>query len=483
MNPEKSRRTEPSGRLRNQEVFYKKNILEAIGDTPLVQLNPVVSGLPDRLVLAKAEFFNPAGSIKDRIGIHIIEDAEKKGLLKPGGTIVEATSGNTGAGLALAAAVKGYHCIFVMPDKMSDEKVRFLRAFGARVVIAPTAVGPEDPRSYYSVARRIVSETPNSLLANQYFNPANPDAHYRSTGPEIWTQTHGKIDFLVLGLGTGGTLSGIGKYLREMNPNIKIVGVDVVGSLLYDTWKLGRIPDQPYLKTYKIEGIGEDFVPGTMDLGLLDEVVQVDDRESFLMTRSLVKEEGLFCGGSSGSAVAGLLKSRLVKESTPGQVIVVILPDSGNRYLSKIFDDTWMRENGFFVSQRSEETVDQVLNSRDPIRLVTAHPEDRLTEVVARMKHDDISQVPVVDAEGRLVGMITELDLLEHLMNAGHIHDPEETIADIYTPNVITVPPTEKVDNLMPWFERGKVIAVVKNNKPVGMITKIDVIDYLTRQI
>jgi len=254
------------------------SILDTIGNTPLVRLNRIGAGKLACTVFAKVEFFNPAGSVKDRIGNAIIDDAERSGRLKPGGTIVEATSGNTGAGLAIAAAVRGYRCVFVMPDKMSDEKIRFLRAFGARVVITPTAVGPEDPRSYYNVAKRIAAETPNAILANQYHNPANPQAHYETTGPELWEQTEGKIDVFVAGMGTGGTITGTARYLKEKNPNVKVVGVDIMGSLLYDTWKLGRMPEDPYLKTYQIEGIGEDFVPSTLDLSLIDEVTQVDDR-------------------------------------------------------------------------------------------------------------------------------------------------------------------------------------------------------------
>ncbi len=286
------------------------NILGAIGNTPMVQLNRIVTGKLAGTVYAKIEYVNPAGSVKDRVGLSIIEDAERQGRIRPGGTIVEATSGNTGAGLAIAAAVKGYKCVFVMPDKMSDEKIRFLRAFGARVVITPTAVPPDDPRSYYSVARRIVAETPNSLLANQYFNPANPEAHYETTGPEIWEQTDGKIAVFVAGMGTGGTISGVARYLKERNRDVKIVGVDIAGSLLYEAWKQGRTPENPPLKTYKIEGIGEDFIPGTLDLKLVDEVVQVDDRESFLMARRLVKEEGIFAGGSSGGTAVGVITTR-----------------------------------------------------------------------------------------------------------------------------------------------------------------------------
>jgi cystathionine beta-synthase len=470
-------------RERKDQPCFCENILGTVGRTPLVKLNRVVAGACTCTVLAKVEFFNPGGSVKDRIGPAIIEDAERAGLLKPGGTIVEATSGNTGAGLALAAAVKGYRCVFVMPDKMSEEKVRFLRAFGARVIVTPTAVVPEDPRSYYNVAKRIVSETPNSILANQYHNPANPEAHYRTTGPELWEQTAGRIDVLVAGIGTGGTISGAGRYLKEQNPNVKLVGVDILGSLLYDTWKLCRVPEDPYLRTYKVEGIGEDFVPSTLDLSLLDEVVQVDDRESFVMARRLVREEGIFCGGSSGSAVAGLLKSTIVRALELGRTTVVLLPDSGNRYLSKFYDDNWMRENGFMPSVWSEETVADVLNSRKRFDLVTARPDDRMTTVVARMKEFDISQVPVVDAGDNLVGIVTEVDLLEHLLHPGHEHDPAETIASIVDPHVLSAPASASVESVLTAFERGKVIVVVDDNRPVGILTKIDLIDHMAGRI
>ncbi|HEX2979092.1 MAG TPA: cystathionine beta-synthase [Anaerolineaceae bacterium] len=460
---------------------FSRNILETIGSTPLVQLHRTVKGI-SATVLAKVEFFNPGGSIKDRIGVSIIEDAERTGKLRPGGTIVEATSGNTGAGLAIAAAVKGYKTVFVMPDKMSEEKIRFLRALGARVIITPTSVAPEDPRSYYSVARRIVQETPNSVLANQYHNPANPLAHYRSTGPELWDQTAGQIDVLVAGMGTGGTISGIGRYLKEQNPNVKIVGVDIEGSLLQETWKLGRMPEDPHPKTYKIEGIGEDFIPSTLDLSLVDEVVQVSDQESFKMTRRIVREEGIFCGGSSGSAVAGVMKSEIVRALPPGAVVVVILPDSGNRYLSKIFDDTWMRENGFFKSEQ-RATIADVLKARTGKKLITAYPEDRMNTVVGWMKQHDISQVPVVDTTGRLIGIVTEMDLLDHLLHAGHVHDPEETIAPLVNPNVVSVSNTTAVDAVLNSFERGKVVVVTQNDLPVGILTKIDIIDYLTATI
>jgi cystathionine beta-synthase len=459
------------------------NILQAIGQTPLIQLNHVVAGAGAGKILAKVESLNPGGSVKDRIALSIIEDAEQRGLLKPGGTIVEATSGNTGAGLALAAAVKGYKCVFVMPDKMSEEKVRYLRAFGARVIITPTAVTPEDPRSYYSVARRIVAETPNSILANQYHNPANPTAHYRTTGPEIWEQTAGQIDVWVAGMGTGGTITGTARYLKERNPNIKVVGVDILGSLLYDTWKLGHVPSEPFMKTYKIEGIGEDFIPSTLDLSVIDEVVQVDDRESFLMARRLVREEGIFSGGSSGSAVAGLLKSQIVRALRADQTAVVLLPDSGDRYLSKLYDDNWMRENGFLSNGWAGSRVADVLNRPDRIDLVTARSDDRMSAVIAMMKEYDISQVPVVDARGKLTGIVTEVDLLEHLLHGTHEHDPAETIAGIVNPNVVTVNTTASLESVLTNFERGKVVIVVDDDQPVGILTKIDLIDLMARQI
>jgi cystathionine beta-synthase len=460
-----------------------QNILQTIGHTPLVQLNRVVAGASLGTVFAKVESLNPGGSVKDRIAVSIIEDAEQQGTLKPGGTIVEATSGNTGAGLALAAAVKGYKCVFVMPDKMSEEKVRYLRAFGARVIITPTAVTPDDPRSYYSVAKRIVAETPNSILANQYHNPANPAAHYRTTGPEIWEQTAGQIDVWIAGMGTGGTITGTARYLKERNPNLKVVGVDIVGSLLYDTWKLGHVPTEPFMKTYKIEGIGEDFIPSTLDLSLIDEVVQVDDRESFLMARRLVREEGIFSGGSSGSAVAGLLKSQIVQALRADQTAVVLLPDSGDRYLSKLYDDNWMRENGFLSNGWSGNRVADVLDRPDRIDLVTARIDDRMTAVIALMKEYDISQVPVIDAQGKLAGIVTEVDVLEHLLHGGHEHDPAETVAPIVNPNVVTVNLGASLESVLTNFERGKVVIVVDGGQPVGILTKIDLIDLMTRQI
>jgi len=319
------------------------NILEAIGRTPLVRLNKLV-GPEDATVLVKCEFLNPGGAIKDRIAVHIIDKAEKEGLLKPGGTIVENTSGNTGAALAMVAAVRGYRCIFTMPDKMSKEKIDTLRAWGAEVVVTPTAVPADSPESYYETAKRIARETPNAFYVNQYHSLDNVEAHYLTTGPEIWEQTGGKIDAFVAGLGTGGTMSGTGKFLKEKNPKILNVGVDPVGSVYAEYFRTGKLPE-PH--TYKVEGIGEDMLCGAMDFSVLDDVRVVDDQTCFTWARRLAREEGIFAGGSSGGAVA--VAVQLAKELGKGKVIVAILPDGGKSYISKFYNDDWMRANGFSI--------------------------------------------------------------------------------------------------------------------------------------
>lgn len=318
-----------------------ENALETIGHTPLVTLQKIQKGTKAR-IMAKLEFLNPGGSVKDRMALYMIEDAEKRELLKPGGTIVENSSGNTGVALAMIAAVKGYKCIITMPDKMSDEKKNLMQAFGAKVVVTPTDVPADSPESYYSVARRIAKETPNSYYPDQYNNPKNIDAHFETTGPEIWEQVNGKIDIFVSGIGTGGTLSGVGRYLKKQNPNIQVIAVDPIGSVFFDYYKTGKLPE-PHV--YKVEGIGEDYLVKAVDFSVIDDMLQVNDKDSFLMTRRLTQEEGIFAGGSSGSAVWAAFE--VAKKLDESKDIVVILPDSGTRYLSKIFNDTWMKEHGF----------------------------------------------------------------------------------------------------------------------------------------
>ncbi len=323
------------------DISIKKNtILEAIGNTPLVRLQKVVQGVKPA-VYAKLEYMNPGGSIKDRMALYMIEDAERKGILKKGGTIIENTSGNTGLGLAMIAAVKGYKAIFTIADKMSQEKIDLLKAYGATVVVTPTDVPHDDPRSYYETARRIARETPNSFYVNQYNNPMNPLAHYKTTGPEIWKQCNGKIDYLIAGIGTGGTLSGIGKYLKEQNPQIKIIGVDPKGSIFYDYFKTKKMV-KPHV--YQVEGIGEDFLVGAIDFTVMDDIIQINDRDSFLAARKLAREEGIFAGGSSGSALLGTLE--VSEKLDASKVVVTIFPDSGTRYLSKMYNDEWMKEKG-----------------------------------------------------------------------------------------------------------------------------------------
>ncbi len=423
---------------------------------------------------------NPGGSVKDRIGFMMIAEAERSGALKPGGTVVEATSGNTGVGLAIACAIKGYKAVFVMPDKMSQEKIQLLRAFGARVVITPTAVDPDDPRSYYSVANRIVSETPNAILANQYHNPENPRSHYLTTGPEIWEQTSGKVTDVVAGMGTGGTITGIGRFLKEKNPAINMVGVDPTGSILLETWQLGRVPDDIKSSTYKVEGIGEDFLPSTLDLEVVDHVIRVTDKESFLWTRRLVKEEGIFCGGSSGAAVAGAV--RYARDLPAERLVVVILPDSGSRYLSKVFDDKWMRENGFLEVEWAEVNLYELLEAKPYRELITAPMDARVIDVINWMKEYDISQVPVVRPDGALAGLVTEVDLLKHMITKPSEHQQEETITEIVQPAQAVFPGYSSLDEALPFLVEGHVAIVTENERPIGILTKIDLLDFLSQR-
>ena len=447
------------------------DLTNAIGHTPIVRLNRVAEDVRSDIYV-KIEYMNPAGSMKDRVGLNIIEDAERRGMLGPGGVIVEATSGNTGAGLAMVAAIRGYKCIFVMPDKMSQEKIDALRAYGSKVIICPTAVEPSDPRSYYSVARKVVEETPGAFYANQYHNPANPEAHYVSTAPEIWEQTGGEFDVFVGGMGTGGTLSGCGRYFKEKNPDIKIVGVDPIGSLYYEYVKTGRLT-KPF--SYYVEGIGEDFLPSTMNLSILDDVVQVDDRECFLMTRELVRREGIFCGGSCGAAVVGAIKYARQLEK-PARLLV-LMPDSAQKYLSKIFNDEWMRSNGFLADDDTEGTVAHVLRSRGGALYTVRHTAS-VKEVVSLLKTKSISQVPVLDDNGRHCGIVGELDLLNYLVD--HEGEVDKPVGELVSSDYATVTPHTRLQLLKNIFNDAKVVLVVDKDRPVGILTKIDLIDYLS---
>lgn len=463
---------------KEKRVF--NNVLGAMGNTPLVKLERIGKDLPVPLY-AKLEFMNPGGSVKDRVGANIIEQYEKRGELKPGGTIVEATSGNTGVGLAIAAALKGYKTIFVMPDKMSNEKILLLRAYGAKVVITPTEAGPGDPRSYYEVAKKFAREVPNAVLANQYHNPDNPMTHELSTGPEIWEQTDGKVTDVIIGIGTGGTITGVGRYLRSKNPNITIVGVDIEGSILTEIWQnKGVIPPGAYPKTYKVEGIGEDFLPSTMDIQYVDAIERAGDRESFLWARQLVRQEGIFAGGSSGSAIAGAIK--YCKKLKPGRLPVVILPDSGSRYLSKFYDDKWMREFGFLSMEFGETGLRDLMMAKPNKKLITASLGDTIRNVVSIMHQNAVSQMPVIGADGTLVGLIEEVDLLNHMLDK-HEHNQNEKIDALVQNAGAVFAPETPLEEAMPSLTAGYALIVVENSKPIGILTKIDVLDYVAGKI
>ena len=450
------------------------NILEAVGRTPIVKLHSVAKHVAADIYV-KCEYLNPAGSMKDRMAMNMVAEAEKRGELAPGGTIVEATSGNTGAALAMVAAIKGYKCVFVMPDKMSQEKISSLKAFGAKVVICPTAVEPEDPRSYYSVSRRLVEETPGAFYANQYHNPANPEAHYLSTAPEIWEQTGGEIDVFAAGMGTGGTISGCGRYFKEKKPGFKIVGVDPIGSLYYEYVKTGRLT-KPF--SYYVEGIGEDFLPTTMNLKLIDEIIRVDDKECFMMTRRLTREEGIFAGGSSGAAVAGAIK--YAEKSGKKENILILLPDGASKYLSKIFNDDWMRHNGFLDEPDLLGYVSDILaGRRGKRRVISANRGDTIQKVIGLLKEHSISQVPVLDG-GRMIGMVAEVDLLNHLVQSeGKLDDPIDPLVES---DYATVTPATRVVLLKTIFNDAKLVVVQEGDSLVDIITKIDLIEYLAER-
>ncbi len=454
-------------------MHVTENILKAIGHTPLVKLNKIV-GPNDATVLVKPEFMNPGGSIKDRMALFIIEKAEREGKLKPGGTIVENTSGNTGMGVALAAAVKGYRCIFTIPDKMSKEKIDSLKAFGAEVVVTATNVPAESPQSYYETAKRIARETPNCFMLNQYHNPDNIEAHYQSTGAEIWEQTEGQFDVFVAGLGTGGTMSGAGKYFKEKKKSIRNVGVDPIGSVYADYFKTKQLVE-PHV--YKVEGIGEDMLCKAMDFSVLDEVRQVDDRQCFLMGRRLAREEGLFAGGSSGAAVH--VAAQLARELGKGKTIVAILPDSGTRYVTKFYSDEWMKDNGFLELSDRAGIVRDLLIGKRPVAL--AQKGQTIKEVVHKLKDNGFSQMPVIDADLKPVGMIHEVDLLHALMDGrAKAQDPIDAHV---APLQGVVAPEAPLSGLADIFAADNVAVVREGSRLLGIITKIDYIEFLEQRV
>ncbi|MFL5434199.1 MAG: pyridoxal-phosphate dependent enzyme [Myxococcales bacterium] len=447
----------------------QETILTAIGHTPLVKLNKLV-GPNDATVLVKCEFMNPGASIKDRMALYILEKAEREGKLKPGGTIVENTSGNTGMGVALAAAVKGYKCIFTMPDKMSLEKINRLKALGAQVIVTPTNVPAEDPRSYYETAKRIHRETPGSFMLNQYHNPDNIEAHYKLTGPELYEQTEGRFDYFVSFLCTGGTMSGAGKYLKEKIPGLKNVGVDPEGSVYEGYFKTGKLTE-PHV--YKVEGIGEDMLCKAMDFSVLDDVRRVDDKQSFFAARRLAREEGLFGGGSSGSAIHVAVE--VAQELGRGKTVVVPLPDSGSRYITKFYSDEWMKDNGFFDPTDRMGTVNDLLGGKKR-EVYTVTPKDSAKHAVDLMKRHGISQLPVVDGS-KPVAMLHEVDLLQALLEGRHKLD--EAVSAVMKPIHGVVTLRTPVSRLRELFAKDQVAIVKDGDDLAAIVTKIDLIEWL----
>ena len=448
------------------------NILEAIGTTPLIRLNRLAKDSAGE-VYVKADYLNPGGSVKDRIGLWMINEAERKGLLKPGGTIIEGTSGNTGMGLALVAVTRGYKVVFTINDKQSREKVDLLKAFGAEVIVCPTAVEPEDPRSYYSVAKKLAREIPNSYYPNQYENPMNPEAHYQTTGPEIWKDSEGQITHFVCGMGTGGTISGVGKYLKEQNPKVRIIGVDPVGSLYYEFVKTGKVGKA---LTYVVEGIGEDFFPPTMNLKIIDDVLQVNDEECFVWARRLAKQEGIFTGGSGGGCISGAL--RVAKESKKDDMIVAFLPDSGSRYISKVYNDGWMREHGYVEAEVALSAADVIrAKSRNGKKrdLIVVGPHQTVFHALHTMQQQDISQLPVFE-ENNSIGAVYEDQILNLALQGKDLR--KLVIREVMGKPLPLVPsnaPIERVTHIL--SHEGPAVFVEMPGGKLEVLTKFDLMD------
>lgn len=452
---------------------YYQNILETIGNTPMVKLNKITASLPCT-VLAKIETTNPGNSIKDRMALKMIEDAEKSGALKPGGTIIEGTSGNTGMGLAIAAVVKGYKCIFTTTDKQSKEKVDALKAFGAEVIVCPTDVEPEDPRSYYSVSSRLASEIPNSWKPNQYDNLSNSLAHYQSTGPEIWEQTEGKITHLVVGVGTGGTISGTAKYLKEKNPSIKILGIDTYGSVFKKYKETGEF-DNNEIYPYITEGIGEDFLPQNVDFSLIDHFEKVTDKEAAIYTRLLPRTEGIFAGNSAGAAIGGILQMKSMFKQ--GDLVVVIFHDHGTRYLGKMFNEDWMRDRGFIEKHKPALAMD-VIKKHENLKLLTIAGEQKVSDAYALMKKYNISQLPVKEGN-ELVGSINDSDILEIIMQ--NHQNKEMQIKEIMKPPFPFVHHSTPINDLSLLIDKNNQAVLINDmSGNTHIITKFDIIDSIS---
>ncbi|HEV2129382.1 MAG TPA: cystathionine beta-synthase [Thermomicrobiales bacterium] len=483
-------RERANGVVKRPDGGVYENVIEALGNTPLVRLNSVTRDIRTP-VYAKLEMLNPGGSVKDRIGIRMIEEAEDRGWLRPAGTIIEPTSGNTGVGLAMAAAVRGYRCIFVMPDKVSNEKVQLLRAYGAEVVTTPTSVERDDPKSYYSVADRLTREIPNSFSPNQYFNQMNPQAHYDATGPEIWNQTEGKITHLVAGVGTGGTVTGIGRYLKEQSAGVVVVGADPEGSI-YTTDNIHQ---------YLIEGVGEDFWPGTFDRNIVDEWVQVNDTQAFTMARRVTREEGILIGGSGGMAVHAAVESAR-RIDDPDAMVVVVLPDSGRGYLSKIYNDDWMREHGFLARFRGPSDMGSLIDTRERNvpDVIAVACDQTVSQAIALLNEYGVSQLPVVRGSGAqagkeckgpepgeeievhsVIGSLQERKLLDEIFK-----DPEvlnKPVREIMEPAFQLIDSHEDIERVIPMLaEKAPAVLVQHEGKLIGIVTRADILNHVAKQ-